>query len=167
MASLSLTSAHLVTRKSQYASALGESPSDRRSNEESDGSRGFSASLPVPLSIFFRGVSRSLATTEQKASAVLMAGFVLLAFWAAVRLRTAVLERAVPSQTCSLPPEWMPSEADVFADVQKFPKIDLALPMVVKYLRLIHKYMEPWNTIPVRLALNKAGIQYSFVNELG
>ena len=112
-------------------------------------------------------MSRCLATAEQKASAVLMAGFVLLALWTAVRLRAAVLERAVLSHTCSLPPEWVPSDADVFVDVQKFPKIDLALPMVVKYLRLIHKYMEPWNPIPVRLALNKAGIQLDSEDGLG
>ena len=151
MAFVSLTSAHLVTRKSQNASAQGESPSGRRNNDEFDESRGFSASVEGHPSIFLRSFLRNLVSL--KASAILMAAFVLLALWAAISLRTAVLERAVPSQTCSLPPEWVPSEADVFADVQKFPKIDLALPMVVRYLRLIHKFMEPWSPIPVRLAL--------------
>ncbi|CAI5460279.1 unnamed protein product [Closterium sp. Yama58-4] len=89
-----------------------------------------------------------LSRDQVDAITVLTAGLVALALWAALWLQDEVQLLAAPQGTCPSLPDFPPEEADVLGRVPQYGKFDLSAPMVGKYLKLIHKYLEPWQPIP-------------------
>ncbi|CAI5991523.1 unnamed protein product [Closterium sp. NIES-65] len=145
----------LQTHHAYYSS----SPPDHDDSDdarETSGARAFGFASGAVLSSRARAtvaavaghLQRVRATVAVDAITVLTAGLVALALWAALWLQDEVQLLAAPQGTCPSLPDFPPEEADVLGRVPQYGKFDLSAPMVGKYLKLIHKYLEPWQPIP-------------------
>ncbi|CAI5460282.1 unnamed protein product [Closterium sp. Yama58-4] len=147
----------LQTHHAYYSSPTDNGDSDDA--RETSGARAFGFASSAVLSSRARATVAAVAGHLQRVRATVAvrlsrlsrdqaAGLVALALWAALWLQDEVQLLAAPQGTCPSLPDFPPEEADVLGRVPQYGKFDLSAPMVGKYLKLIHKYLEPWQPIP-------------------
>ncbi|CAI7783099.1 unnamed protein product [Closterium sp. NIES-53] len=78
---------------------------------------------------------------------VLLTGFLVILGWGVRDVWEEMKSRAATQGTCPLPREFRPPDEELLGRLPQYKRLVLTQPMAVKYLQLIHKYLEPWRPI--------------------
>ncbi|CAI5496310.1 unnamed protein product [Closterium sp. Naga37s-1] len=78
---------------------------------------------------------------------VLVTGLLVVLGWGVRDVWEEMKSRAATQGTCPLPREFRPPDEELLGRLPQYKRLVLTQPMAVKYLQLIHKYLEPWRPI--------------------
>ncbi|CAI5461572.1 unnamed protein product [Closterium sp. Yama58-4] len=112
--------------------------------------RGFGSAFPAGSQyhrVLVRlGLAR-LSMDQFGSRLVLLTGLLVVLGWGARDVWEEMKSRAATQGTCPLPREFRPSDEELLGRLPQYKRLVLTQPMAVKYLQLIHKYLEPWRPI--------------------
>ncbi|CAI5480095.1 unnamed protein product [Closterium sp. Yama58-4] len=106
----------------------------------------FHAGSPYHRVLVRLGVAR-LSMDQFGARLVLLTGLLMVLVWGVRDVWEEMKSRAATQGTCPLPREFRPSDEELLGRLPQYKRLVLTQPMAVKYLQLIHKYLEPWRPI--------------------